>query len=46
MNPLEALQLLEQIAAGSAMPLAMHMRAKEAVKVLLTVITEGQKKEE
>lgn len=45
MNPLEALKLLEQIAAGAAMPFSMHMQAKAAVKVLLAVITTEQKKE-
>lgn len=34
MSPVEALQLLEQVAANSAMPLPAHVQCKQAVRVL------------
>lgn len=46
MTPTEALQLLEQIAANSSMPLGMHIQAKDAVKTLLPLLPEPPKQGE
>lgn len=42
MSPVEALQLLEQVAASSSMPLPAHIQCKNAVKVLLAAIAPKQ----
>ena len=39
MTPEQALQLLEQVAANSPMPLAGHLQCKQAVKVLFQELT-------
>lgn len=42
MTPMEALQLLEQIAANSSMPLAVHLQAKQAIKTIIKALPQPE----